>query len=272
MESATNPAPTPQASTQGAKLPSAFSLFTPSMDALKFNLGTIILLFLAPLLAIVPLVILIILFSAMSYSSGTSTAVQHPGISAGMVVLILVGIVLYIAFIAVCIILAGGLAATALKSVQRQKMSFGQAFAVGKHYAWRLLGASFCTGFLIVIGFILFIVPGLFMLRRYYLTLYYLIDRDLKVFDAMKQCAAESKQFSGAIWGVIGVMFLIQLAGIVPFVGGIISLVLTVMYACAPAVRYLQIKEAASDGKHGANHQPLATPPTNPLPPHLAQA
>jgi hypothetical protein len=61
----------------------------------------------------------------------------------------------------------------------------------------------------------------------------------------MDQSAALSKANTGAIWGVIGVMFLIGLANIVPIIGGLIAFIFGALYSVAPALRYQQLKKLA---------------------------
>ncbi len=101
---------------------------------------------------------------------------------------------------------------------------------------------------LIIIGLILFIIPGIYVFKRYYLGAYYLVDRDLTIRETFKQSAADSKRFSGAIWGIIGVwlVFSIIASGIgnLPFIGVIIGQLVT--YGCIflPALRYHEIKTA----------------------------
>lgn len=70
-----------------------------------------------------------------------------------------------------------------------------------------------------------------------------MLDRKVSIGEAMTQSAAMSKPYSGSIWGVIGVMFLISFVGVIPFVGWLISFVLGMFYAVAPALRYQELKK-----------------------------
>jgi hypothetical protein len=240
MDQSDQPAPQPSR----PALPSAFALFGPSVEALKVNVGTIILLVLAPyLLMIVLLALLFAVFMAFNASTGTTNVALD-------IVLGLLAVGVYVAVIAFMVILSVGLIAAALKSAAGQRLSFSQAFVVGKHFGWRYLGLGLLVGLLILGGLILLIVPGIFMIKRYYLSSYYLIDHNLGIREAMRRSAADAKEFSGAIWGLLGVTILLSLAGVVPIIGGAISLVLGVMYLCAPAIRYLQIKQAKAHGHH----------------------
>lgn len=194
-------------------LPSAFKLFSPSWKAVQLNIVTFIELILIP-------VMVSLVFSVLSRSRSAS-------LTLGLVSDV-------IAFL-----FAPALIITQLKSIRGQTIDLSQALQEGLRFFWRYLGLIICMGFVIIIGLVLFIVPGLIMLRRYFLAPYYLIDKDLGIFEAMRMSAADSKPVSGAVWGVIGVSVLFGL--LVFFLVGIL---LSVMYYCAPALRYQQIAKA----------------------------
>ena len=79
------------------------------------------------------------------------------------------------------------------------------------------------------------------MLKRYILAPYFLVDKNLGIMEAMNQSAEASKKYSSALWGLIGVTFLISLPGIIPVLGAIVSALLGIAYYCAPAVRYREV-------------------------------
>ena len=115
-----------------------------------------------------------------------------------------------------------------------------------KKYGWRLVNLWLTVGVYIIGGLLLFIVPGIIMSRKYFLSGYYLIDRDLTTKEAMKLSAEQSSKYSGSIWGILGVGIVLSLSGIVPFVGGLLSAILAALYSVAPALRYFEIKKAES--------------------------
>ncbi len=118
-------------------------------------------------------------------------------------------------------------------------------------YFWRIIGFNFLFALFIFLGLIAFIVPGLIVLRRYFLTPYFLIDQNLSVKEAMSASAQASILHSKAIWGVIGVSVLFSVFNIVPVWGGLAVLILTTLYSCAPALRYLELsKHAIKIKKH----------------------
>lgn len=259
----------PPASATG-KLSSAFSLFKPSMDAVAINLGSIIGLILLP---IIPFVVLFFLFIAAHGSNGANV------ILLGLTVLLVVALYAYIVLTSISLLLL------TLAGARGQHMTMNEALKSSTPFFWRFLGLSIILWVLEVIGLILFIIPFFFVLKRYLLTSYYMVDRNLGIRESMRVSSEDSKKYSGALWGILGVYFLIGLPSVVPFIGSLVTLVLGIMYYAAPAIRYLQIKgekpvfkmpgsAAAPTPPSAASPQPpqAPTPPTAmpPQPPTAA--
>ena len=202
---------------QAQELPGAFELFKPSWQAIKLNAITFIELIVVPFM--VSLIGLI--FDHSRTVVGSRIAFQAIGDIVGL-------------------LLGPAVVVTQLASVRGKQIDFWPAVRKGLHFFWRYVLLGICMVVVIGIGFVLLIVPGFFMLRRYILAPYYLIDQDLKVLDAMKKSAEQSKQFSMAVWGLLGVELLFVALTFV-----LVGVVLTLMYYCAPALRYYQIKAAA---------------------------
>ena len=209
-----------QSDNRPSELPGAFSLFNPSMKAISINIITLIELVLIPVLVVT-------LGELVKHAGGRAIT------SVGEIMSLLLAPAAYI---------------TQLRSAQTKTIDFTEAIKESLHYFWRMVGLGIVLVIIIGSGFILLIVPGLFLLRRYILSPFYLIDQDMKVFDAMRASAADSKTFSMAIWGLIGVQALLALvSAILSILLGplsIIGLLLYYIYYCAPAIRYLQIKHA----------------------------
>jgi uncharacterized membrane protein len=108
---------------------------------------------------------------------------------------------------------------------------------------WQMFGLYLLIGLYVFVGLILFIVPGLIMLRRYFLAPYVLLDTRCSIKEAMERSAAMTKPYSKYIWGVIGVMFLIGLANVIPGIGWLIAFIFGMFYSVAPALRYQELKE-----------------------------
>jgi hypothetical protein len=101
-------------------------------------------------------------------------------------------------------------------------------------------------GILISIGLILLIIPGLILIRRFFFAPYIMLDKKTGIREALDQSANLSRVNTGAIWGVIGVMFLIGLANIIPIIGGLVAFCFGSLYSVAPALRYQQFKKSAA--------------------------
>ena len=228
-EPASQAAPGPKGDSN--KLPSAFSLFKPSWEALKFNLSTFVLI---GLIGVVFYGLVALLFGAAGLTSKSTTGGFASSLLPVIAVTGVIGLLLAGVFGPAMVYLQ-------LKSVGKTKVAVGEALKVGLRLFLRFLGLSIVMGLVIGIGFLLLIVPGLFMLRRYILAPYFLVDKNLGIMEAMKQSAETSKKYSSALWGLIGVTILISLPGIVPVIGGIISAILGIAYYCAPAVRYHEV-------------------------------
>lgn len=133
--------------------------------------------------------------------------------------------------------------AAQLEASEDKTVSFDSIWKTTKELGWRMVGLYIVVGLVILGGLILLIVPGLIFLRRYFLTPYVLLDKKISISEAMSISAAMTKPYSRSIWGIIGVMFLISLIGIIPFIGWLISLVLSLLYSVAPAIRYQELKK-----------------------------
>ena len=200
---------------------------------------------------------MLVFFGFIATAALPESARSDAGFAAAIVAVVLAGIAVYA-------VVAPSLSVTMLKGALGQRIEIDAAIRQGLRVALRFWGLSLLVGLLTVVGFLLFIVPGLFIMKRYMLAGYYLIDHNLGVFEAMRRCAADSKRYSGALWGIIGVQFLIGLSSFIPGLGSILSL----LYMGAPAARYAEIKYADSLPPLDAAPTPRAPiPPMAPLPP-----
>lgn len=129
-----------------------------------------------------------------------------------------------------------------LEASQRRRISFEQLWPVVQRRGWRLVGLYIVVSLVVFVGLLLLIIPGLIMIRRYFLAPYVMLDKDTGIRESMDQSAALSKINTGSIWGIIGVMFLIGMINLIPIIGGLVSFALGSLYSVAPALRYQQLK------------------------------
>ena len=102
-----------------------------------------------------------------------------------------------------------------LRAAQGKPVTTTALYRESFRYFWRIIGVTLLAGLATFFGFLLFIVPGLILVRRFLLAPYYVIDKDMGVMDALRQSTKDSKKASGAIWGSIGVYVIIFMVSIV---------------------------------------------------------
>jgi hypothetical protein len=229
MAKSKNP-PAPSDGNIKQEVPSAFDLFRPSWEGVKLNLVELIMIFLVPG-AILALYCLIAAAAAGLTGNGNIN-----GFGVGLLVIGVVAAIVY------AVLLGPAIVHIQLQSARMQKVDYQGIWATSKKFWWRYLILSIVVGLIMVVGFLLLIIPGIIFLRRYFLSQYALIDQDLSTGDSMRTSNALSRGRSMAIFGIIGVDFLISLPNVIPIVGGFITFLLQIVYFCAPAIRYDQLK------------------------------
>jgi hypothetical protein len=134
---------------------------------------------------------------------------------------------------------------------RHQKLTLRDAVAGNSRVGWRLLGAGVLTGLAVLGGFILLIVPGIIFGVWFSLAAYAVVAEDLGVIAAMKR----SRQLvKNRFWDTFGAGCLYQCFTIfyfIPFLGNLIVIALSIVFAPLMALRYLQLAELKqhSDGK-----------------------
>lgn len=221
---------------------SAFELFGKSKDIVMRNLPNFVVLNLLPAATLLGSMI------AQSHAAKHSGSFSSLGSFSGFPTYAIaslagIGIIIFIVVIVAGAFIRAMLYGLQLQTAQGKTPDINALWEIGKKYWLRLFGLAILVGLAVVVGLILLIIPGLIMIRRYFLTPYILIEKDTTIMEAMRQSAALSKPHSGAIWGVIGVSALLSLPGAIPVVGAFISLVLGVLYSAAPALRYEELKK-----------------------------
>ena len=222
---------------QNTQFPSVFSLYGESFDALKKAFVTLIRLALRPILALLPILLVLILQTVNTANSGSNTVIN--------VASIIIGFLSVVAAIALAIRVAPAFTYVQLEAVRGNDVDDQTALTATKEMVGNYFFASLLTGLIIIGGFILLIIPGFFMLKRYILVGYHLVDHKLSVREAMDRSKQYSEKYSGAHWGLIGLQIVINLVTYLPLIGPIASLAMSVIYYMTPAVRYEQIKNAA---------------------------
>lgn len=128
-----------------------------------------------------------------------------------------------------------------LKSARGEVVKPTEALRTTRTYFVRLVLLQLTVATLVALGLLLFIIPGLYVLRRYFLAVYYLLDDNCTIMKALKKSSKDSSMYARSIWGLIGLGMLITLGLTIPFVN-IVATFLMFSYAFAPALRYHQIR------------------------------
>lgn len=208
----------------------AFDLFKPSIQGIILNIKTFVLLIVG---AVVP------------FAAGVPLALFGDATDGNLLesILLIASGVLGIAGFVLLFMILPALYVVQLQSVRGHVIQPMVAFREGLKHFWRFYGATILQIIILALAFIALVVPYVFMLRRYILVQYYVIDRNMGVIEAFKASAADSLTYKSPLWGLVGVTILLSLAGGIPIVALVIWIP-TLLYALAPAVRYSEIQTA----------------------------
>jgi uncharacterized membrane protein len=111
---------------------------------------------------------------------------------------------------------------------------------------WKYLLASFLLGITIAIGFVLLIVPGIIFTLMFLFTTFIVVDRELGPIDAMKESHRITRGHKWPLLGFLVLLMLINLAGLMALVVGLLVTIPVTSLAFTHAYRVLGGR-AASD-------------------------
>ncbi len=208
-----------------------FKAITPSMEALKLNIWTFVLLAVVPG-AILMLAFFFALIPLMAAGNGSDTVA---GI--GLVFVFAIALLALIA----ALVFAPAMVQTQIASVKGQKVEFGEAFNKAKPYVLRFIGLGLLAGLAIIVGLLLFVIPGLLAIFFFSYAGYVLVDKNVGVVDSLKASYELAKEYWKVTAGLFIVNAAISAVGYFPVIGGLASLVLTIAYFCLGAMVYLAI-------------------------------
>ena len=231
-----------------SRLTSAVDLFSKSLEVVKKNLNAYILIYAIPAALVAAGEFQVINDSnrqGWSWDHLVSSSTFGPGWGSGTVhvtgailsaVLLVAGLISYFLAIILNLRAAEGRSPT-LSSVWKEYR---------ENWLWlKLVGLIITVGLLTILGLLLLVIPGIILIWRWFLAPYILINQKTSISEAMSKSWELTKGYAGAIYGVIIFGFVLSLTGIIPVAGAVISFILGVCYAAAPALRYLEIKKAS---------------------------
>ncbi len=133
-----------------------------------------------------------------------------------------------------------GAAGVLVKAARKKPFKISDIFDVFKIYG-SAVGASVISFFLIAVGFVLLIVPGIIALVRLVFVPYLIIDKKMKPWDSIKTSWEMSRGYSWTILGMIILAVLISFVGmIILFVGIFLALL---WISCSFTVLYNSISK-----------------------------
>lgn len=225
-----------------------FKGIQPSFEALKLNIWT----FLA--LIFIPLIIFIVAFPLaflpLLTGSDSSAAVA-------VAFAFLVGLAVLVA----ALIFAPAIVQTQIASVKGQKVEFQEAFNKGMPFVLRFIGLGLLSALVVIVGLILFIIPGLLAIFFLSFAPYILIDKNTGVIDAMKGSYELVKEYWKVTLGLLVVNLVINIpSNLLPFFGGLITLALSIGYFCLGALVYVNIAGKATATKEAVVVKKTASP------------
>ena len=118
-----------------------------------------------------------------------------------------------------------GLAILCLRACRNQPLDLAQLFSGGK-YLLRVIGASILYGLMIVLGFVLLIIPSIYLAIKYQPYWYFIVDRDCSVLESFKLAG-------NATTGNMGQVFVMWIFSVLMAILGVLALCIGVIPAAA---------------------------------------
>jgi hypothetical protein len=223
-------APAPEASLPSVpdNWPGTFGLYQYSKQAVKVNIGAIV-----------------ILWILQAIISGSSFKLHQTGDLLSLII----GSLLTTA--AILLYLAG---------INRQKLSLGQALSQAVPLWLKMIGLNILLFLSFIVSFILLIVPFFFVAPRLSLANYFLVDKNMGILEAYKTSWSVMKGHSGKAWGIILLTIAIILLSLT-IIGIPFSIYMYIMYSAAFAVLYKFLEKGQPEPAANPTPSQVAAPP-----------
>ncbi|MEO6171797.1 MAG: DUF4339 domain-containing protein [Arenimonas sp.] len=138
-----------------------------------------------------------------------------------------------------------GLARAGLNLVSGKEVSVGLLFGQGSKLL-RAIGASILFGFAVVIGFVLLIVPGVYIMLRYGQFMTAIVDRDLGIMEAFDYSSSLTTNNRLNLFVLALLSFGVGLLGMLACFVGLIFAAPVVWLAALVAYRWMQYGQRAA--------------------------
>lgn len=134
-----------------------------------------------------------------------------------------------------------------VETVRKHKPGVKHLFDKAKQFFLPITGLLILSGMLVALGLVFLIIPGLIILVRIIMAPYFMVDKNLGVFDALKASNEMGKHHFWQVAAVVALMFLIAIAatllGTIPIVGALLGAAITIATALIVALRYQQLRK-----------------------------
>jgi hypothetical protein len=138
---------------------------------------------------------------------------------------VLSGLVVFIIYMVLASILQAALVRTTIEDLNGQQPSFGDALGRGIAVLLPIIGLSFLMYLGIGIGFMLLIIPGIYLLVRWSVAVPVLVHEQLGVLGSMKRSSELTK---GSRWRIFGLFIILIVAiWILQLALGLLALAIT---------------------------------------------
>jgi hypothetical protein len=186
--------------------PGAFGIYKYSKQAVRLNLGTIVLLWLIDI----------------AVNGGSEWILKSPGSLVGLIVGSLV---------------TAALALTWLASIRGQRMEIGEALSKAMPFWLKMIGLTLLVVITVIASILLLVIPFFFVFPRLTLSYYYLVDKQMGVMDAYKASWDATKGNIGKVYGIVGATILMALL-MITIIGIPFSIYFLLMYSASMAILY----------------------------------
>ncbi len=180
-------------------------------------------------------------WSTLFSNSFFGTNGGYPHVGGGIIISLLA--LLAIVFYLMSIVLA-------VHAAKKDKVELNEVWADLKSKWLGIIGVEILTGFIIVVGLIAFIIPGIYLLGRVILAPYILIDQNTKIFEAVEKSWHLTNNRMGQVYGVFLFGIVLAIPNIVPIIGPILGFVLALSYSVAMPLRYFELKHHRRSPAH----------------------
>ncbi len=191
--------------------PGAFGIYNRSQKAVLTNIGTLALLFLTYIVAVI---VFAILFNNSSLEDMLANIVS--------------------------IILGPIFTLVLLQGIDGKKIAFTDAIKRGLPLLVQYFLVSILVGLALIGSLLALLIPFVFVLPRLILAEYYVVDKKMDAIAAFKASWNETKGHSTKVWGVIGAS-IVMLLPIFTIIGIPVAIFLIIMYSAAFGILYRYI-------------------------------